>query len=529
MDRDGDRTASGHPADGSGSSELAELRSILIGQDLEQLSALEHRLNDPQIRAAETGAVLPAAIKASSGKGLRDAFQPLFERLFRNSVIQHPRDIADAIYPVMGPAIRSYVAAAIREFAESLNQIVEKSASFRAIQWRIEARVTGRPFTEILLSRSLLYSVDQVFLIHRKSGLLLAHLAAESAVVKDADMVSGMFSAIQDFVSDSFTQAGMDLETIDVGRYKLWIQYGSKALLVGAVSGTAPVELRDVFRGALEKIHEELSVPLDGFKQGDTSVFTAARPYLESCLLGRRAPDRRKNFTIWAMVAVTAVLVAGLVFWNVRNHRRWDAYIDALQQQPGIVVTGAERKWSGGRLEGLKDPQAPDPATLLAPFQLDPANVRYAWKPYLSLGTPFAAEREVQADVNYIQRQIIRFEVASSRLPLGEAGQLDEISAAINRVLKVRPASHIIISGHTDELGTPEENARLSLNRAETVRQALLTQGLTQGIPPDLIVARGAGNAEPISKGSSEWDLAANRSVSIHIERDLTGESAPKP
>ena len=137
MDRAGDRTSASNPANGTGASEFAELRTILLGQDLDQIAALEHRLNDLRVRATETGAVLPEAIKASSGKGLRDAFQPLFERLFRNSVIQHPRDISDAIYPIMGPAIRSYVAAAIREFAESINQMVEKSASWRAIRWRI--------------------------------------------------------------------------------------------------------------------------------------------------------------------------------------------------------------------------------------------------------------------------------------------------------------------------------------------------------------------------------------------------------
>src|SRR5262249_24860 len=228
---------------------------------------------DPEIRAKETAAVLSNAVRSAPGKNLREAFEPMFERLFRTSVIKHPREISDAIYPVMGPAIRTYVAAAIREFAESLNQIAEKSVSWRAIRWRIEAQVKGRPFSEILLSRSLLYSVDQVFLIHRKSGILLANVAADSAVVKDADMVSSMFAAIQDFVSDSFTEGGQELETIDAGRHKLWIQYGPKALLVGAISGTAPVELKSVFRSALEKIHEVLSVPLGTFKQGDTSIF----------------------------------------------------------------------------------------------------------------------------------------------------------------------------------------------------------------------------------------------------------------
>jgi outer membrane protein OmpA-like peptidoglycan-associated protein len=509
----GDRAAPGGPANGAGAAEFAELRRLIVGRDLDQLAGLQQRLDDPQIRAAETGKVLPGALKAAPGRSLREALEPVFEKSFQSSVRKHPREISDAIYPVMGPAIRSSIAAAIREFAESLNQIVEKSASWRAIRWRIEARVTGRPFTEILLTRSLLYSVEQVFLIHRKSGLLLLHLASQSAVVKDADMVSSMFSAIQDFVSDSFTQAGQELETIDVGRYKLWVQYGSKALLVGAVSGTAPVELKGVFRAALEKIHETLFSELDTFKQDDLGVFEPARPYLESCLLGQKAPNRRAQLAPWLAAAAAVALLFGLVFWQVRNQRRWDAYIDALRQQPGIAVLRAEKRGSGGVIAGLKDPKAPDPASLLAGFELDASRIRYEWQPYFSMNTPFAAEREVEADLALIEAQTIRFELASAKLPLAEAGRIEDLAAAINRVRKARPDARIAITGHTDEVGTAETNMKLSADRAAAVGEALSAQG----IPPAAISATGAGNTQPLRTGGTEWDRAANRSASFRV------------
>lgn len=510
----GDRAANGGPANGRGAAEFAELRRMLIGQDLEGIAALEKRLDDPALRSAETGNVLPAAIKAASAKRLREALEPVFEKSFQNSVRKHPREISDAIYPVMGPAIRASIAAAIREFAESLNQIVEKSASWRAIRWRIEARVTGRPFTEILLTRSLLYSVEQVFLIHKESGVLLLHVAAQSAVVKDADMVSGMFTAIQDFVSDSFAEGGQELETIDVGRYKLWIQYGSKALLVGAVSGTAPVELKSVFRSALEKIHETLLGPLTAFKQDDLSVFEPARPYLESCLLGQKAPNKRTRWVPWVAVTAVVALLAALVFVQVRNGRHWDAYLDAVRQQPGIVVIRAEKLGSGGLIAGLKDPKAPEPSSLLGSFGLDPSRVRYEWQPYLSLNTPFAADRELDADLEHIRAQIIRFEPGSPKLSLAETGRIEDLAAAINRVRKARPATRIIIVGHTDEVGSEEANIRLSMDRAVSVIQALAAQG----IPASLLNAKGAGNTQPLRAGESEWDRSANRSVSVLVD-----------
>ena len=176
---------------------LAELRELLVGQELQDLADVQARLADPARRAADLAEALPAALKAAKANSLRDALEPLIEKTLHSSVRNHPQKLVDAIYPIMGPAIRTSIAASIREFAESLNQIVRKSFSFQSIRWRIEALITGKSFSDILISRSLLYSVEQVFLIHRQSGLLLQHAAAQGSVLKDADMISGMLTAIK--------------------------------------------------------------------------------------------------------------------------------------------------------------------------------------------------------------------------------------------------------------------------------------------------------------------------------------------
>ena len=464
------------------------------------------------MRSAETGKILPAAVKSAPAKNLREALDPFFEKSFKNSVRKHPREISDAIYPVMGPAIRTSISAAIREFAESLNQIIEKSASWRAIQWRIEARVTGRPFTELLLARSLLYSVEQVFLIHKKSGVLLMHVTGKAGVVRDADMVSGMFTAIQEFVSDSFLETGKELETIDVGNYKLWMQYGSKALLVGAVSGTAPVELKDVFRSALEKIHETLFAPLDTFKQDDLSVFEPARPYLEACLLGQRAPEKKKRWVPWLILAGVVALLALAMFVEVRSIRRWDQYVDALRREPGIVVLRAERHRSGGLVSVLKDPMAKEPS--VADFGLDGSKVSVEQKPYLSLDTPFAVKRQVEADVEYVEGQTVRFERGSPGLGLEQAGRIEDLAAAMNRIHQARPGARFAITGHTDELGSSDANMKLSMDRATNVGAALQAQGVAAG----LFDVTGVGNSQPVRSGGTEWDQGANRSVSFRVK-----------
>jgi hypothetical protein len=136
---------------------LAELRELLVGQELKDLAGVQAMLADPAKRAEDLAQFLPAALKAAKANSLRDALEPLIEKTLHSSVRNHPQKLVDAIYPIMGPAIRTSIAASIREFAESLNQIVRNSFSFQSIRWRIEALITGKSFSDILLSRSLTY------------------------------------------------------------------------------------------------------------------------------------------------------------------------------------------------------------------------------------------------------------------------------------------------------------------------------------------------------------------------------------
>jgi OOP family OmpA-OmpF porin len=505
-----DRAAEQSP-NGSGSAEFVQLRDLLVGPEREQIADLQERLRNPEKRAADLAEALPGAVRKARNKPLREALEPIFEKTFESSVRKHPKDLADAIYPVIGPAIRNSITASIREFAENLNQIVEKSASFRAIRWRIEARVTGKPFSEILLARSLLYRVEQVFLIHRKSGLLLQHVSAEAAVLKDPDMISGMLTAIQDFVSDSFAEGGQDLENLDIGRFKLWIQYGPKAMVVGAVSGTAPSELTGVFRNAVEKVHQEFYAALDNFKQDDLSVFDETRPLLEACLLGQSAPDKKKHpVAAWAFAVLIVLLIGGFVWYRIHEQAKWDRYFAALKSEPGVVVTDIEQRPPGYVVSGMKDPKASDRPDLLRAEGLDPQTIRYAWRPFLALDGPFARDRENEELKNRVEKQLIRFEVDSSKLELAEADKI----ADIVEVLRANPRMRVTLTGRADETGSAARNRGLSEARAAHVVEVLVSEGISA----DRLEQVALGDTKPLRTGASDWDRADNRSVSLQVK-----------
>jgi OOP family OmpA-OmpF porin len=81
------------------------------------------------------------------------------------------------------------------------------------------------------------------------------------------------------------------------------------------------------------------------------------------------------------------------------------------------------------------------------------------------------------------------------------------------KVLKKYPDIKVEIVGHTDSTGEDAYNLELSQKRAEAVRQYLVDAG----IDGDRLVARGAGEGEPISDNSSPTGRAENRRTEFNI------------
>src|SRR5580704_2317619 len=204
---------------------LAELRAILLGPDRVAWESMRQRLDNPSRRAEDVASVLAEAVRLRSRQHsdikLRRALQPLLEEALQLSVQSNPRMLADALFPIFGKAIRKAIASELDAMLQALSQTLEQSFSWRSLQWRWESLTTGKPYAEIVVLRSLLYRVEQVFLIHRNTGLLLQHVAAYSvpaAETRDPEMVSGMLTALQDFSRDSISGAGSEpLENFRLG------------------------------------------------------------------------------------------------------------------------------------------------------------------------------------------------------------------------------------------------------------------------------------------------------------------------
>jgi len=552
-----------------------ELRHIIVSPEQEQIVEIRSRIENPERRVEDVSSVVAEAIQLRRQQGdaaaLSDALAPTVEETLRESVRKDPHILADALFPVMGPAIRKSITETLRSMLESFNEALEHSLSVRGMRWRIEALRTGKSFAEIVLMHSLLYRVEQVFLIHRETGLALGHVTAASVATQDPSLVAGMLSAIQQFVRDSFSSPRQEsLDSMTVGGLEVWIEDGPHAVIAAVIRGHAPADYRLALQQALEGIEGEFSAALATF-QGDTGPFRTAETRLETLLVThyreRSASARRP----WMAIAAGALLVGVVTGWishSVYQNHQWSQFVRSLSQHPGIVVTSYGRSGGHWLIRGFRDPLASNPASDLARSGLDARKADLEFAPFYSLDDAIVGERATglltppagvtltdekgtlvasgmassawltqfyerapliagvlsvdttklrNSEMASLESTVLTFPLGSAEL---DSGQQDVLARAARDLGAVRQyADHtsqqatISIVGHTDSSGVESSNQVLSNQRAAAIAVILVRDGVPKGV----LVPRGVGTTQPLRAEQSDEAQHFNRSVTFHV------------
>jgi outer membrane protein OmpA-like peptidoglycan-associated protein len=566
------------PGASASTAELTELRDLLFGTERRQLEELRRRLDTLEPTPEELAEHLPEAIalRAARDQKLVLALAPTIERSIRESVRRNPRDIAAAIFPVLGPAIRKAIAETMSTLVASINRAVEHSISPRGLRWRFEAWRTGVPFAEIVIKHALVYRVERVFLIHAETGLLLAHAPDDGG--GDGDVISGMLTAIRDFVSDSFVPRSTgEIRQFSVADVNVLTETGPRAYLAAVVRGEAPASVRDRLETTLESIHLQWPTALANF-DGDAAAFAETRPLLEDCLETVVATDRGRRRTGLARFAwlIPVLMVAGAIATLVvQSNRRWSRAIASLEQEPGIVVVKAERDWGRWRFAGLRDPLAAHPSALLAAAGADTADVEGRWEPYVSMQPPLVLTRArrlldvppgVSLDLSgdtlaasgaATRQWLDRASALAASLPGVGAFDLTGVAPVLSEALESRRAAAerhrvlfaigssaldsqgrtvlaaaaaalaalataadaegrtlaVQLIGRTDTIGSESANLDLGLRRANVARAALVAAG----VPAERITVRSVGAADPLPAALGQDRAQINRSVSFAV------------
>ncbi len=392
--------------------EMARLRRLLLGEDYERLSAMRADLNrmlalydelgDPAKQANRVAVVLSEAVllREHQDHGVSKALRPAIADSIKASVRKDPQPLVDAISPIIGPAIRRAVNEAIAGVLQVFDKLLEHSFSWRALKWRFEAWRTGSPYAEVVLFHTLTFWVEQVFLIHRETGLLLQHVTSRQGGIRDPDLIGSMLTAITDFVSDSFSDSADagSVQSMQVGDHRVMVEQGRLAFIAAVTRGNPSAELTTALQETLETVHLLYRGQLERF-DGDAAPFAETHGLLEDCLQRKTKPESKRR--PWIPLLLLGLLVFGpLGYLGYQSHQRyrvWDRAMDKLRVEPGIVVTDAVRDGDLYRVEGLRDPIAREPLEVIGPQAATELQWDWRWKPYLSFEEGFLLTRARQA------------------------------------------------------------------------------------------------------------------------------------
>lgn len=103
----------------------------------------------------------------------------------------------------------------------------------------------------------------------------------------------------------------------------------------------------------------------------------------------------------------------------------------------------------------------------------------------------------------------IVFDVNGTTLKPGAMGRIDQLAD----FLKAHPERSVTIEGYTDSTGSEIYNEQLSRQRAESVREALVSRGIN----PDRIRAIGRGESAPVATNRTAAGRQLNRRVEVVI------------
>lgn len=403
--------------------DLDQLKELLFGAEKEALDSITERMERRDVRTVDVADILPEAIHKSHRKddelveSLTEPVGECLQRAFRDD----PETYGDALYPVMGPAIRKSIMHALRNFSQQINEAVDHSFSPKGLKWRLQASRAGVPFGEYVLQKTMRYRVEQAYLISRENGLLVDHVHHQASKIKDSDAVSAMFTAIQDFVKESFSpdRTGR-LESADMGEFTLWAVHGPHALLVCVIRGVPPKNLRAELSAILERIHFRYGDAIRDYK-GDTSSVPEVQEELERCLRfeAREVRDdsesKRRGPPAWLIIGLL-LLAAVAIFLGVRNWRYSQQLEDldaALAATPGIYVTELERDGGDFSVRGLKDPLANSVADIATGINILADRISVSMQPFQSLQPDIIAARAAQV---FGQPESVTFSVTDGTL-----------------------------------------------------------------------------------------------------------------
>ncbi|MFQ5341290.1 MAG: SH3 domain-containing protein [Anaerolineae bacterium] len=276
------------------------LREILFGHYRQQIAELRAELDELERRVSDEDALIAM-------------IAPVLGDVIRRRIRDAREEMIEALYPIIGQVVVRAVSEAIRDLARTVDAQVRTSFSPQALWWRVRARLGGASDAEMSLRESLPFEMAEIFLVHRETGLLLWLVSREPDAAADADLISGMLTAIRDFTQDAFGRGKEgQLDEIEYGEWRILIEAAQHAYLAAVVEGVEPPGFRAEMRERIIEIEHAYQPALRNY-DGDPAPLAPVEDTLHSLMAVSR-PDglsSTQRRVLAGALAVIAILLMG--------------------------------------------------------------------------------------------------------------------------------------------------------------------------------------------------------------------------
>lgn len=148
------------------------------------------------------------------------------------------------------------------------------------------------------------YTVEEVFFIF-EGGTLITHLTRHQQANVDDEIFSGMFTAVQDFIHDTFvinddnpskksTDNTWNLDELKLGDKKILIEHSINSYLVVIFSGKSSKRLRKVVNRLLARIDKEFGTVLNKWN-GNLDALNGTREILQQLIRPSEESEKTKS------------------------------------------------------------------------------------------------------------------------------------------------------------------------------------------------------------------------------------------
>jgi hypothetical protein len=254
------------------------LRSLLLDDHREQVTRMRREVTQLQ-------AVLDDLERQiQDEEALIATITPVIASAIRTNISESREEMVDALYPIMGRLVQRSVTEAMRDLAERIDQQMRRTFDFKRLLRQLQARLSGVSEAEMVLRDALPLQVEQIFLIHRETGLLLLHSAKEGQQNSDSDLISSMLTAINDFTQDAFgRQQEESLNEIQYGERSILLEVAHFVYIAVVISGFDNSEFRTRMRETMIAIEHRHASALRRYN-GDASALEPSQALLGTLL-----------------------------------------------------------------------------------------------------------------------------------------------------------------------------------------------------------------------------------------------------